>query len=117
MLSDRERRELAIIERGLADEDRRFADSFRTGRPRAVGRRRRWPIRLLIGFGVLLVVVGLTTGTDALFMQGLLSGTGGILWARWRAKHPVGGTDSGQTNQHGSPPRSDPNPPGWFRQF
>jgi Protein of unknown function (DUF3040) len=117
MLSDHERRVLASIERGLTDEDRRFAESFGSGRPRAAGRRRRWPIRGLIGFGLLLIVVGLITGTDGLFTQGLLFGGAAILWARWRAKHPLGGTEGGQSNTRRLPPRPDPSPPGWFRQI
>jgi Protein of unknown function (DUF3040) len=88
MLSDYELRELALIEKGLAEEDRRLAESLR---PRDAKRvtpwtRRRWMSRALLGFGVLLLVVGLLTSADGVFMQGLLFGGGGVFWLRWQSR-------------------------------
>jgi hypothetical protein len=82
MLSDREREQLAGIERALVTGDRHLAATFRSG-ARAPGRR--WPIRVLLGFGVFLLVVALLTGADGLFLQGLLCLAGGYGWRRWRA--------------------------------
>jgi hypothetical protein len=114
MLSDRERRELARIEQALAADDRRLAQAF-GGRSVAARPRRRWPVRALIGFGVLLLVVGLLTGADGLFVQGLLFGGAGVLWARWRARHPAAGPSDDGGGQPASSPHPDGSPPGWFR--
>jgi hypothetical protein len=97
MLSEYEQRELAAIEQGLAEEDRRLAASFR---PRGTGAatpwfRRRWMSRALLGFGVMLLVVGVLASADGLFVQGLLFGGGGVLWMRWQSRSasvPVPGT-------------------------
>jgi hypothetical protein len=112
MLNNRERRLLAMIEQGLSADDRRFVDAFRVGR--AVGQRPpRWPIRALIGFGILLVVVGLLTGAGGLFMQGLLFGGAGVAWSRWRARRAAAEPPGGDPNQPS--PRPGQIPPGWFR--
>ena len=116
MLSDRERRQLADIERALVAGDRRLADSFRAGRS---GRGRtpgRWLERALIAFGVLLVVVALLTGTEGLFLQGLLFGAAGVLRARWRRRRMAAGPPGGPGGGEDSPsPRPYGSPPGWFR--
>ncbi len=78
MLSDHERRELALIEQGL-ETDPRLAASLAE-----VPRRRRWPIRLLTIFGVLLILIGLLTGAGGLVLQGLLAAGAGVAWSRWR---------------------------------
>ena len=89
MLSDRERRELAMIERGLIAGDRRFVDDFRIG-PAARREPPRWPVRALIGFGILLLVAGLMTAAAGLFIQGLVFGTAGVVWSRRRARRVTG---------------------------
>ena len=80
MLSDHERRELSLIEQGL-EGDPRLAASLAQ-----VGRRRRWPVRLLAGFAVLLIVTGLLTGAGALVLQGLVAGGACVAWSRWRSR-------------------------------
>jgi Protein of unknown function (DUF3040) len=111
MLSDRERQQLADIERGLVAGDRRLATTFRSGAPPA---ERRWPVRALLGFGAFLLVVALLTGADGLFLQGLLCLGGGFAWRRWRTarsrdadRSPVADPTRGA--------RPDGTPPGWFR--
>ena len=79
MLSDKERRELLLIELGLS-EDRQLAASLADVRPQ-----RRWPIRLLVTVGVVLMVTGVLTGTAGLIGQGALAAGVGIAWSRWRA--------------------------------
>jgi hypothetical protein len=113
MLSDRERHVLAMIERGLSADDRRFVAAFRTGQ---AGRRgpSRWVIPALVGFGILLVVVGVLTGTGGLFMQGLLFGGAGVAWSRWRARRAAAGPSSGGYLRQASR-RPGQIPPGWFR--
>jgi Flp pilus assembly protein TadB len=83
MLSDREQQELARIEAGLQAEDRRFADGLRKG-PR-IEATRRWPARALLGFGVLLLVVGALTSAGMLVFQGIVFTAAGVLWLRWQA--------------------------------
>jgi hypothetical protein len=113
MLSDRERRELAMIEHGLRADDRRFVDAFRTARAARGRPQHRWPVRALIGFGILLVVVGLVTGADELFMQGLLYGGAGVAWSRWRARRAAAEPPGGGPRQPS--PRPGPRPPEGFR--
>lgn len=112
MLSDGERDALAHIEQGLRDEDRRFADRFGPG-PRVV-RPRRWPIRATLGLGALLIVVGLLTSTDGLFLQGVMFVVIGIGWSRWRAARTErAAAADGIPPQSGA--RPDGTPPGGFR--
>jgi hypothetical protein len=81
MLSDDERRELALIEQGLG-EDQGFAESFGDGaRPR-----RRWAVWVAIAIGVLEVATGLLAESGGLLMQGLLTVGAVVLWLRWRAR-------------------------------
>ena len=112
MLSDRERRELAMIEQGLSAGDRRFVDAFRTGQAARQGPPR-WPVQALIGFGILLAVVGLVTGADGLFMQGLVFGAAGVAWSRWRARRAAAEPPGGDPDRPS--PRPGQTPPGWFR--
>jgi hypothetical protein len=117
MLSDRERRQLADIERELVADDRRLAASLRAGRTRPGRAPRRWLERALIGFGVLLLVVALLTSVASLFLQGLLFAGAGVLRWRWRllraAVDPPGGGPGG--GDAAPSPRPDGSPPGWFR--
>jgi len=111
MLSDRERKQLADIERALLAGDRRLAATFRSGAPPT---QRRWPVRALLGFGAFLLVVALLTGADALFLQGLLCLGGGFAWRRWRATRSRGGGGSPVVDPARGA-RPDGTPPGWFR--
>jgi len=116
MLSDRERRQLADIERALVADDRQLAASLRAGRTRPGRAPRRWPERALIGFGVLLVVVALLTSVGSLFLQGLLFGGAGVLRWRWRLQRPAIDPPGGPGGGEAAPsPRPDGSPPGWFR--
>ena len=111
MLSDRERKQLADIEQALVAGDRRLAATFRSGAPPT---ERRWPVRALLGFGVLLLVVALLTGADGLFLQGLLCLGGGFAWRRWRAARSRDATASTVADPARGA-RPDGTPPGWFR--
>ena len=84
MLSDHERRELSLIEQGLG-EDRSLAASL----GRRPGPQRRWPIRLLVCIGILLMLTGMLAGAGDLFLQGLLATSAGVGWHRWRAWRPT----------------------------
>jgi hypothetical protein len=110
MLSDRERKQLADIEQALVAADRRLAATFRSGAPPT---ERRWPVRALLGFGVLLLVVALLTGADGLFLQGLLCLGGGLAWRRWRARSRVAAGSTVADPARGA--RPDGTPPGGFR--
>jgi hypothetical protein len=68
MLSNHERRELARIEQGLREDP-----DWRE--PRGMGRTpwwRRWGIRLLAGFSVFLMMIGVVTTDGDLLLQGVL---------------------------------------------
>lgn len=105
MLSDHERRELGLIEDGLAD-DRRLVDVL--GGDRRV-RHRRWQVRALIGFGSLLLTIGIVTGAGMLVLQGLLIGGVGIAWSRWRALRGAAGS-TGSDRERSSPRPFGPPP-------
>ena len=109
MLSEYERRELALIEQGLAEEDRRLADALRPGslRVRTPWPRRGWLSRALLGFGITLVVLGVLTGADGVFMQGLLFSAVAVLWMRWQSRSKPA-TPPGA----GRPRPADGTPPG-----
>jgi len=84
MLSEREQRELALIEQGLHDDDRGFVASFRSRRG-VLRQRHRWPVWALVGVGLLLVLAGLLTGTSVVWVEGLLVVGTGVAWSRWQA--------------------------------
>lgn len=107
MLSDGEREQLAAIERELVRSDRRLAATFSAGSPRP---ERRWPLRALVGFGVLLVVVALLTATEGLLVQGLLCLGGAYAWHRWRERRPSGSAD----RWTGTDPTRRTRPDGWW---
>ena len=107
MLSDRERQELAAIERLLTAGDRRLAAALRSGWPI---RERRWPSWALLGFGAFVLVTGVVTGADMLFVQGLFFLFAGLVWRHWRTLsgrpvHPP--IDSSRRTRPGG------SPPGW----
>jgi len=111
MLSDREREQLAGIERALVAEDRRLAATLGSAAP---ARERRWLPRALLAFGVFLLVVAVLTGADGLFVQGVLCVAGAYAWRRWRtararavARGPVADRPRGA--------KPGGKPPGWFR--
>jgi hypothetical protein len=112
MLNDRERRVLAMIEQGLRADECRFVDALRTSRAGRARRQHRWPIRALVGFGILLVVVGLLTAAGGLFMQGLLFGAAGVAWSRWRTRRAAVAPPGRGPDQ--SIPRPGQTPPGWW---
>ena len=83
MLSEYEQRQLALIEKGFAAEDEKLAAALD---PRPAGTpwtRRRWLARTLLGFGIALLVLGMATAADGLFMQGLVFGGLGGYWLYW----------------------------------
>jgi len=82
MLSEREQRELALIEQGLHDDDRGFVASFRSRRSVL---RQRWPVWALVGAGLLLVLAGLLTGISSVWVEGLVVVGIGVAWSRWQA--------------------------------
>ena len=79
MLSQDDRRRLAAIEAEIREEDLPFAESLRFGRPRAPRCDQRWPFQLVLGFGLLLLVVGLSVAAIGTIIVG-----GGIAIAGWR---------------------------------
>jgi hypothetical protein len=80
MLSDHEQRELDMIKRGLAD-DHQLVEVLGGDAP--IPSRSKW-IRTIVGFGVLLLVLGTVCGDGRLVLEGLLIGSAGIAWSRWR---------------------------------
>jgi hypothetical protein len=113
MLNDRERRVLAMMEQGLRDDEQRFVDVLRTTRAGPARQQHRWPIPALVGFGTLLVIVGLLTPAGGLFTQGLLFGAAGVAWSRgWRPRRAAVEPPGGARDQPS--PRPGQTPPGWF---
>ena len=103
MLSDHERQELAQIETRLAD-DRRLAGVLGAGR---TARRRRWPVRALIVFGILLLVLGILADDGTLALEGTVISTVGFIWYYLRSRRPAAGpTDS----EHPATRRATPPP-------
>jgi Protein of unknown function (DUF3040) len=86
MLSEREERELGLIEQGLRD-DGRFAGSF-PGRPAL--HRRRWVIRTAIAFGLVLFLGGLMLSASGLALQGLMIAGTSYAWWCWKVKPTSG---------------------------
>jgi len=82
MLSEREERELDLIEQGLRD-DSRLAASFRGGRPL---HRRPWVVRTAIALGLVLILAGLMLSATGLALQGLLLAGTSYAWWCWKVK-------------------------------
>jgi Protein of unknown function (DUF3040) len=94
MLTERERRELEMIEQELS-ADRRFVASFAPG----FGHRFRSQLvrpRSLVVFGVLVMVVAVLLGLSDTFVQGLVLTVLGMAWWAWITQAP----------SRGGPPRT-----------
>jgi Protein of unknown function (DUF3040) len=83
MLSEREERELRLIEQGLRD-DSRFAAFLRSGRRPL--HRRPWVVRTAIVLGLVLILAGLVLSTSGLALQGLLLAGTSYAWWCWKVK-------------------------------
>ena len=86
MLSEREERELGLIEQGLRD-DGRLAASFRRRRPL---HRRPSVVRTAIALGLVLILGGLMLSATGLALQGLLLAGTSYAWWCWKVK-PISG--------------------------
>jgi Flp pilus assembly protein TadB len=95
MLSDYERRQLALIEKGFADEDHRLVAALDPKPAGTPWTRRRWLARALLAFGIALLVIGMLTAADGLFMQGLLFGATGGVWVHWQRRARRAGEGDG----------------------
>jgi hypothetical protein len=82
MLSEREERELGLIEQDLRD-DGRLAASFRSGRPL---HRRPAVVRTAIALGLVLILAGLMLSASGLALQGLLIAGTSYAWWCWKVK-------------------------------
>ena len=87
MLSEREERELVLIEQGLRD-DSRFVAAF-PGRRRPL-HRRPWVVRTAIVFGLVLLLGGLLLSATGLALQGLLLAGTSYAWWCWKVKPTSG---------------------------
>jgi hypothetical protein len=87
MLSEREERELGLIEQGLQD-DGRLAASFR-GERRPL-HRRPWVVRTAISLGLTLILAGLMLSASGLALQGLLLAGTSYAWWCWKVRPPSG---------------------------
>jgi Protein of unknown function (DUF3040) len=96
MLSEHERRELALIEQELG-QDQGLVASFHA---RKASRRDRWLVRGLIAVGILLVVTGVAAGVGGLVLQGLLAVGTGVGWSRWRAWRAAGKPPGADRPEH-----------------
>ncbi|HEY7104438.1 MAG TPA: DUF3040 domain-containing protein [Mycobacteriales bacterium] len=83
MLSEREERELLVIEQGLLD-DGRFTYAFPSERRPL--HRRPWVVRTAIAFGLVLILAGLVLSASGLALQGLLLAGGSYAWWCWKLK-------------------------------
>ena len=83
MLSEREERELELIEQGLRDGGR-FAASLSGGR-RPLHRRPR-AVRTAIALGLVLILNGLMLSASGLALQGLLIAGTSYAWWCWKVK-------------------------------
>lgn len=83
MLSEREERELELIEQGLR-KDGRFTAGF-PGRRRPL-HRRPWAVRTAIALGLLLILAGLVLSASGLALQGLLLAGTAYAWWCWKVK-------------------------------
>jgi hypothetical protein len=86
MLTERERRELEIIERELRS-DPRFARSFARISPHPFRRQVLRP-RTVIVFGCLVMIAGIFLGLDGTFVQGLVVVSMGVTWWMWSKQKP-----------------------------
>ena len=77
MLSQDDRRRLAAIEAEIRDEDLPFAESLRFGRPRSPRGDQRWPFQLVLGFGLLLFLFGLSSAAIGSIIVGGAVAIGG----------------------------------------
>ena len=83
MLSEREERELGLIEQDLRD-DGRLAASFRSGRRPL--HRRPPVVRTAIALGLVLILAGLMLSASGLALQGLLIAGTSYAWWCWKVK-------------------------------
>jgi hypothetical protein len=83
MLSEREERELGLIERGLRD-DARFLAAFPGAR--CPLHRRPRVVRAAIAFGLVLILAGLILSVSGLALQGLLLAGASYAWWCWKVK-------------------------------
>jgi Protein of unknown function (DUF3040) len=83
MLSEREERELGLIEQGLRD-DGHFAAAF-PGAARPL-HRRPWVVRTAIAFGLVLILAGLILSASGLALEGLLLAGTSYAWWCWKVK-------------------------------
>jgi hypothetical protein len=83
MLSEREERELGLIEQALQD-DGRFAAAFGGGRRPL--HRRRSVVRTAIALGLVLILAGLVLSASGLAVQGLLLAGTSYAWWCWKLK-------------------------------
>ena len=98
MLSERERRELELIERELGFDDPRFAAAFRHG---FAGRFRGqvYRPRSVILFGVLMMAAGAFLGLGDTFLQGMIVTAAGASWWLWITRESPNGSPPGATSR------------------
>ena len=87
MLSEREERELGLIEQDLLD-DGRLAAFLRGGRRPL--HRRPPVVRTAIALGLVLILAGLMLSASGLALQGLLLAGTSYAWWRWKVKPASG---------------------------
>jgi hypothetical protein len=83
MLSEREEKELELIEQGLRDDGLFLAAFPQERRPL---HRRPWVVRTAIAFGLVLVLAGLVLSASGLVLQGLLLAGTAYAWWCWKVK-------------------------------
>jgi hypothetical protein len=103
MLSERERRELANIERELSSDDPRLAASFARGFGRRFRRGFRRHVvrpRSVIAFGALVMLLAIVLGLSETFVQGLLLTVVGVAWWAWTSREsPPAGPGRGTSRR------------------
>ena len=103
MLSNHERRELARIERGLR-EDPEWREP--RGMPGLTTWWRQWGLRLLIGFAGLVLLIGMTTDSGDLLLQGVLLMGAACGW--WLCRQVAAAKAEPQSTEHRPEHRPDP---------
>ena len=104
MLSERERRELELIERELGFDDPRFAAALRRGFAGRCGgfagrfRRQLYRPRSVILFGVLLMAAALFLELGDTFLQGMIVTAAGATWWLWNTRESPKGRPRGTTS-------------------